>query len=72
MPFVATGIGAIYVIVVGHRVHPGGGLGVFASLPPVDFVLQLVQLQGLIIKRFGIGLIFIATMFQTVFYANHL
>ncbi|WP_249226711.1 GerAB/ArcD/ProY family transporter [Alicyclobacillus mengziensis] len=73
LPLVATGIGSIYVIVVyivSIRVVGYEGLRVLAH--PVDFVLQLVQLQGLIIQRFGIGLIFISTMFQAVFYANHL
>ena len=39
---------------------------------PNEFVLQLVQIRGFNIERFGVVLVFILTMFQTVFLADHL
>ncbi|MFB5192414.1 GerAB/ArcD/ProY family transporter [Alicyclobacillus fastidiosus] len=59
---------SVYVITI--RVVGYEGLRVLAH--PIDFVLQLVQLHGLIIQRFGVVLVFISTMFEAVFFANHL
>ena len=73
LPLVATGFGCLYVagvFVVILRVVGYEGVRVLAH--PVDFVLQLVQVQGFIIQRFGVSLIFVSTLFQVVFYANHL
>ncbi|GMA59617.1 spore germination protein [Alicyclobacillus fastidiosus] len=59
---------SLYVITI--RVVGYEGLRVLAH--PIDFVLQLVQLRGLIIQRFGVVLVFISTMFEAVFFAIHL
>ncbi|MDQ0188784.1 GerAB/ArcD/ProY family transporter [Alicyclobacillus cycloheptanicus] len=73
IPFVSVGLGSFFVLsvyLVTIRVVGYEGLRVLSH--PVDFVLQLVQLQGLIIQRFGVGLIFMSTMFEAVFCANHI
>ena len=73
LPLIAVGLGCFYVsfvFLVSIRVIGYEGLRVLAH--PVDFVLQLIQVQGFVIQRFGVFLIFASTMFQSVFYANHL
>ena len=73
LPMLAVGLGCLYVVavfIISVRVVGYEGLRVLAH--PVDFVLQLVQVQGFIVQRFGVSLIFVSTMFQAVFYANHL
>lgn len=66
--FVSLLISFVYICVI--RVVGYSGIRVLSH--PIDFVLQLVQLQGLIIQRFGVVLVFISTMFEVVFVANHL
>ncbi|QSO45488.1 GerAB/ArcD/ProY family transporter [Alicyclobacillus mengziensis] len=73
LPLISVGLGCFYVsfvFLVSIRVIGYEGLRVLAH--PVDFILQLIQVQGFVIQRFGVSLIFASTMFQTVFYANHL
>lgn len=73
LPLIATGLGCLYVLfvfLVSMRVVGYEGLRVLTH--PVDFLLQLIQVQGFIIQRFGVTLIFASTLFQAVFYANHL
>ena len=73
LPLLAVGLGCLYVVavfIISVRVVGYEGLRVLAH--PVDFVLQLVQVQGFIVQRFGVSLIFVSTMFQAVFYASHL
>ncbi|KPV43789.1 GerAB/ArcD/ProY family transporter [Alicyclobacillus ferrooxydans] len=73
LPLIATGLGCLYVMfvfLVSIRVVGYEGLRVLVH--PVDFILQLIQVQGFVIQRFGVSLIFASTMFQAVFYANHL
>ncbi len=73
LPILATGLASVYVMWVFFvTVRVVGYEGLRVLVHPVDFVLQLVQIQGFIIQRFGVSLIFVSTMFQAVFYANHL
>ena len=73
LPILVAGFACVYVMLVFMvTVRVVGYEGLRVLVHPIDFVLQLVQVQGFIIQRFGVFLIFVSTMFQAVFYANHL
>ncbi|QRF24159.1 GerAB/ArcD/ProY family transporter [Alicyclobacillus sp. TC] len=53
------------VVVIGYS-------GIQSLTHPTEFVLQLAQLQGLLVERFGIVFVSLVTFFEVVFFSNHL
>jgi len=73
LPVVSVGVSSVVIMSVFIiTIRMIGYEGLRLLVHPNDFILQLATIQGLVIQRFGVVLVFIATMFETVFFANHL
>lgn len=73
LPLFTVAFATVYIMFIYlTEIRVVGYVGLSVLAHPVDFILELVQLQGLIVQRFGVVLIFISTLFQAVFVSNHL
>lgn len=73
LPVVSVTISCVVILFIYiGTIRVVGYEGVRVLAHPIDFVMKLVEVNDLLIQRFGIVLIFILTMFEGVFFANHL
>lgn len=73
IPVISVGFSSVIIMSVFIiAIRMVGYEGLRRLVHPIDFILQLATIQGLVVQRFGVVLVFISTMFEIVFFANHL